>query len=80
MVAVKARIVPRLPLQRSESAEFAVFLRRGIDECDLARILALDQQHVANARSVFLPDGRQVLAGSSFDTSAPAAAAPGAAE
>lgn len=26
---------------------------------------------VANARSVKLPDGRQVLAGSSFDTSAP---------
>jgi hypothetical protein len=26
-----------------------------------------DQEHVANARSVHLPDGRQVLAGSSFD-------------
>jgi hypothetical protein len=30
--------------------------------------LSKDQPHVANARSVFLPDGRQVLAGSSFDT------------
>jgi Family of unknown function (DUF6152) len=30
--------------------------------------LSRDQAHVANARSVFLPDGRQVLAGSSFDT------------
>jgi hypothetical protein len=29
--------------------------------------LSKDQQHVANARSVHLPDGRQVLAGSSFD-------------
>jgi hypothetical protein len=29
--------------------------------------LSKDQAHVANARSVFLPDGRQVLAGSSFD-------------
>jgi hypothetical protein len=29
--------------------------------------LSKDQPHVANARSVFLPDGRQVLAGSSFD-------------
>jgi hypothetical protein len=29
--------------------------------------LSKDQEHVANARSVFLPDGRQVLAGSSFD-------------
>ena len=27
-----------------------------------------DQPNVANARSVFLPDGRQVFAGSSFDT------------
>jgi hypothetical protein len=27
-----------------------------------------DQEHVANARSVHLPDGRQVFAGSSFDT------------
>jgi hypothetical protein len=30
--------------------------------------LSKDQPHVANARSVFLPDGRQVFAGSSFDT------------
>ena len=29
--------------------------------------LSKDQPRVANARSVFLPDGRQVLAGSSFD-------------
>jgi len=29
--------------------------------------LSKDQEHVANARSVHLPDGRQVLAGSSFD-------------
>lgn len=33
--------------------------------------LSKDQAHVANARSVFLPDGRQVLAGSSFDVDAP---------
>ena len=29
--------------------------------------LSKDQEHVANARSVNLPDGRAVLAGSSFD-------------
>jgi hypothetical protein len=29
--------------------------------------LSKDQPRVANARSVYLPDGRQVLAGSSFD-------------
>ena len=29
--------------------------------------LSKDQANVANARSVFLPDGRQVLTGSSFD-------------
>jgi len=29
--------------------------------------LSKDQEHVANARSVKLPDGRQVFAGSSFD-------------
>jgi hypothetical protein len=33
-----------------------------------------DQQNVANARSVHLPDGRQVLAGSSFDVDSAAAA------
>lgn len=38
--------------------------------------LSKDQEHVANARSVFLPDGRQVLAGSSFDTGPPAVATP----
>jgi hypothetical protein len=32
--------------------------------------LSKDQEHVANARSVFLPDGRQVFAGSSFDVDA----------
>jgi len=30
--------------------------------------LSKEEPHVANARSVFLPDGRQVFAGSSFDT------------
>lgn len=35
--------------------------------------LSKDQQHVANARSVKLPDGRQVFAGSSFDVDAAAA-------
>jgi hypothetical protein len=30
--------------------------------------LSKDEPHVANARSVFLPDGRQVFTGSSFDT------------
>jgi hypothetical protein len=38
--------------------------------------LSKDQEHVANARSVFLPDGRQVFAGSSFDVDAAAATAP----
>jgi hypothetical protein len=32
--------------------------------------LSKDQRNVANARSVHLPDGRQVLAGSSFDVDA----------
>ncbi|MEO8466465.1 MAG: DUF6152 family protein [Gammaproteobacteria bacterium] len=32
--------------------------------------LSKDEPHVANARSVFLPDGRQVFSGSSFDTGA----------
>jgi hypothetical protein len=36
--------------------------------------LSKDQPNVANARSVHLPDGRQVLAGSSFDVDAPAPA------
>jgi hypothetical protein len=39
--------------------------------------LSKDQAHVANARSVFLPDGRQVLAGSSFDTGPTAVEAAG---
>lgn len=34
--------------------------------------LSKEQPHVANARSVHLPDGRQVFAGSSFDTTEPA--------
>ncbi len=38
--------------------------------------LSKDQPHVANARSVFLPDGRQVFAGSSFDVDAAAATPP----
>ena len=38
--------------------------------------LSKEAPHVANARSVFLPDGRQVFAGSSFDTTEPLA--PGA--
>jgi hypothetical protein len=33
--------------------------------------LSKEEPHVANARSVFLPDGRQVFAGSSFDTESP---------
>ena len=33
----------------------------------ISGFLSKDQEHVANARSVFLPDGRQVLSGSSFD-------------
>jgi hypothetical protein len=37
--------------------------------------LSKDQEHVANARSVSLPDGRQVLAGSSFDVDSAAPAA-----
>jgi WD40 repeat protein len=38
--------------------------------------LSKDQPHVANARSVFLPDGRQVFAGSSFDVDAAASTPP----
>ena len=38
--------------------------------------LSKDQEHVANARSVFLPDGRQVFAGSSFDVDAAATTPP----
>ena len=37
--------------------------------------LAKDEPNVANARSVSLADGRQVFAGSSFDTNTPAAGA-----
>jgi hypothetical protein len=37
--------------------------------------LAKDEPNVANARSVILADGRQVFAGSSFDTNTPAAGA-----
>jgi hypothetical protein len=36
--------------------------------------LSKDQEHVANARTVHLSDGRQVLAGSSFDVDAAAPA------
>ena len=38
--------------------------------------LSKDQEHVANARSGSLPDGRQVLAGSSFDVDSPGSAPP----
>ena len=38
--------------------------------------LSKDEPHVANARSVFLPDGRQVFAGSSFDTGPTGGSAP----
>ena len=38
--------------------------------------LSKDQEHVANARSVFLPDGRQVFAGSSFDVDSAATTPP----
>ncbi len=40
--------------------------------------LSKDQPHVANARSVFLPDGRQVFAGSSFDVDSGAPTPPAA--
>jgi uncharacterized protein DUF6152 len=40
----------------------------------ISGFLSKDQEHVANARSVNLPDGRQVLAGSSFDIDAATAA------
>jgi hypothetical protein len=40
----------------------------------VAGFLAKDQPNVANARTVTLADGRQVFAGSSFDTQAPATA------
>ena len=38
----------------------------------ISGFLSKSQSNVANARTVELPDGRQVLAGSSFDTSVPA--------
>ena len=38
----------------------------------ISGFLSKDQPNVANARSVFLPDGRQVFAGSSFDVDAAA--------
>ena len=38
--------------------------------------LSKTQEHVANARSVYLPDGRQVFAGSSFDVDSAATASP----
>jgi len=37
--------------------------------------LAKDEPNVANARTVTLSDGRQVFAGSSFDTNTPASGA-----
>ena len=40
--------------------------------------LSKDQPNVANARSVFLPDGRQVFAGSSFDVDSGASTPPAA--
>jgi len=49
--------------------------RNSLSEGQLLTIsgfLSKSQENVANARTVKLPDGRQVLAGSSFDTSAPA--------
>jgi len=36
----------------------------------ISGFLSKDEPHVANARSVHLPDGRQVFTGSSFDTTA----------
>lgn len=36
----------------------------------ISGFLSKDEPHIANARSVNLPDGRQVFAGSSFDTGA----------
>jgi hypothetical protein len=53
--------------------------RNSLQQGHVVRIngfLSKDQQHVANARSVFLPDGRQVFAGSSFDVDAAAPTPP----
>jgi hypothetical protein len=53
--------------------------RNSLREGHVVRIsgfLSKDQEHVANARTVHLPDGRQVLTGSSFDVDAPASAPP----
>lgn len=44
----------------------------------ISGFLSKEEPHVANARSVNLPDGRQVFAGSSFDTSAAAPTPPAA--
>ena len=43
----------------------------------ISGFLSKDEPNIANARSVNLPDGRQVFAGSSFDTG-PAESEPGA--
>ena len=37
----------------------------------ISGFMSKDQAHVANARTVHLPDGRQVLTGSSFDIDTP---------
>jgi hypothetical protein len=42
----------------------------------VAGFLSKDEPHVANARTVTLADGRQVFAGSSFDTQTPGGSAP----
>ncbi|HJR71022.1 MAG TPA: DUF6152 family protein [Gammaproteobacteria bacterium] len=42
----------------------------------ISGFLSKDQARVANARTVHLPDGRQVLTGSSFDVDAPPTAPP----
>ncbi|HZL94672.1 MAG TPA: DUF6152 family protein [Vicinamibacterales bacterium] len=43
----------------------------------ISGFLSKEEPHIANARSVNLPDGRQVFAGSSFDTG-PTESEPGA--
>jgi hypothetical protein len=42
----------------------------------ISGFLSKEEPHIANARSVNLPDGRQVFAGSSFDTGPTEAEAP----
>ncbi len=82
-VAVEARdAAGKIVLWDFELGPPTALMRRGWNRNSLkpgtivtvAGFLAKDEPHVANARTVTLADGRQVFAGSSFDTQTPAPA------